>query len=97
MTPIWTPALEAELRYLIRREYARQQRVDAACSGKNGFQTPNHARESMPRRTMHGRVTVYHCQVCHLWHVGSHLSSKRRDRRPASTDFSEETFIRRSA
>ena len=97
MTPPWTPALEAELRYLIQREYARQQRIDAACSGKHGFPTPKHARESMPGRAMHGHVTVYHCQVCRLWHIGSHLSPKRRDRRPVSDDFSESATIRRSA
>jgi len=98
MTPTgWTPALEAELRYLIRREYQRQLREDASCRGKHGFTTPKHAHESMPGRAMHGHVTVYHCQVCRLWHIGSHLSSKRSDRRPASDDFSESTDTRRSA
>lgn len=96
MTPPWTPALEAELRYLIRLEYRRQQREDASCRGKNGFQTAKHAHQAIPARAMHGHVTVYRCEVCRLWHIGSHLSSPRRDRRPASVDISEATTIRRS-
>lgn len=96
MTPPWTSALEAELRYLIRQEYRRQQRIDAACRGKHGFPSPQTARESRPGRAMHGHVTVYRCEVCRLWHIGSHLSSPRRDRRPASVDISEATTIRRS-
>lgn len=90
MTPPWTSALEAELRHLILLEYRRQQRIDAACRGKHGFRSPALARASRPNRTMHGHVAVYRCEVCRLWHIGSHLSSPRRDRRPAGTDFSSE-------
>lgn len=88
--PPWTPVLEAELRYRILLEYRRQQRVDAACSGKHGFRSPGLARESRPGRAMHGHVTVYRCEVCRLWHVGSHLSPPRRARRPAGADFSRD-------
>ena len=30
----WTPAMEKELRYLIRLDYARQQRKAASCEGE---------------------------------------------------------------
>lgn len=93
----WTPALEAELRYLIRREYRRQQRADASCRGKNGFQTAKHAHQAIPARAMHGHVTVYRCEVCHLWHVGSHLSPKRRLDRSGHDLFPETPTTRRSA
>ncbi len=86
----WSPALEAELRYLILLEYRRQQRVDAACRNKHGFHSPQLARESRPRRAMHGHVTVYRCEVCRLWHIGSHLSPLRRNRRAAGADFSHD-------
>lgn len=82
MSAPWTPAMEAELRYLVRREYQHQQRVDAACRGKPAFTSSKAAHDSLPRRTVHGRVTVYRCDVCNKWHVGSHLSKATRDKRP---------------
>lgn len=80
----WTPAMEAELRVLIRREYRAQQRRDAACRGKDKFSSPALARASMPRRH---KVMVYRCQHCHAWHLGSHLGTKQiRERRPRETE-----------
>lgn len=74
--------MEAELRYLLRRAISQQEREASACQGKPAFATSQQARESLPRRTMHGRVAVYRCTVCRKWHVGSHLSTAARERRP---------------
>lgn len=74
--------MEAELRYLIRWHYRRWQREASACQGKPAFSSSQDARESLPRRRIHGRVTVYRCAICRKWHVGSHLSPAARDKRP---------------
>lgn len=91
MNAPWTPAMEAELRYLVQREHTRQLREDAACKGKPGFDTSQHARNCTPKRTIHGRVAVYRCQFCHKWHVGGHLEPKSRQGKPHAEE--EEAFV----
>lgn len=79
----WTPDLEAELRYLSSWYYhAVQVRKVVSCDGKAGFSTQGHAHSSRPKRDIHGSTTVYRCRFCGFWHVGSHLSPKKRDAKP---------------
>lgn len=69
----WTPAMEAELRMLVLREYRAQQARESACKGKDKFDTPQMDRDSMPRRTTHGKITTYRCKACRKWHIGSYV------------------------
>lgn len=73
--------MEAELRMLILREYRAQQARDVACKGKDPFDSPQQARDSMPRRTTNGRITTYRCKVCRKWHIGSYVG-RSLDGRP---------------
>ena len=75
-----TPAMEAELRVLILREYRAQKARESACKGKDKFDTPQMARDSMPKRKIRGKITTYRCQVCRKWHIGSHVG--RTEGRP---------------
>ncbi len=76
----WTPELEAELRTLVLIEWHKQQAREATCKGKDGFDTPQQARASKPRREIHGRITAYKCRVCRKWHIGSHVGKSRSGR-----------------
>lgn len=42
------------------------------CSGKKGFATKAQAekRAKWMRRKYHNCLSEYHCQHCHLWHIG---------------------------
>lgn len=84
----WTPALEAELRWLILRYYRSEQvKVGAlSCTGKTAFKHPNDAETAMRHKRVGERRMVYHCKFCHHWHIGStfgpkqSVESKRRKR-----------------
>ena len=81
----WTPALEAELRYRVRKEYERQMRRQVSCGNKSQFSSPAEARAAKPKRTVRGVVTVYHCEFCRKWHLGSHVG-RSLDGRPRNKD-----------
>lgn len=82
----WTPAMEAELKMLLHRAVRRDARNSeaaiAACKGKPAFATSQLAIESMPKRNQGGRITPYRCKHCNRWHLGSHLSTAARERKP---------------
>lgn len=73
----WTPAMEAELRRLLRRAVIRDSYRTATCSGKDSFRTSQIAREAAPKGK--GPVSIYRCHLCSLWHVGSHIGPRSRN------------------
>lgn len=78
----WTPALEAELRMLIRREYACQLQSirQGKCAGKIGFDSVARANE-VARRPGHEGMSIYRCKFCNHWHLGQPSMSDKRRRR----------------
>lgn len=68
----WTPALEAELRALLRIAYRQHSadRIDAGCTGKPRYPNRVAAERAMPRRDASYRASPYRCRHCGEWHIG---------------------------
>lgn len=55
----------------------------AACLGKAGYLTWDLANRAIsrnrfkPNNESRGRVGVYRCRFCSLWHIGAHHRNKR--------------------
>lgn len=61
-----------------RRAQGRERAVH--CEGKQGFERPHEARKVAAR--MKGRATVYRCEFCHRFHIGSEVRAPRPVSRP---------------
>ena len=47
------------------------------CSGKRIWPDISTAKR-IAKRTPGDRMTAYHCNACHGWHVGTHVGTPRR-------------------
>lgn len=84
-----TPAEMSELRYLLKKAVAYDERRRTSCDGKAAFDSPELARRVLPKR-FGGKASVYRCRFCSKWHVGSHLSPKAANQGRPRRDYLED-------
>lgn len=75
-----TPADLAELKWRLRIAMATESRRKSQCEGKQAFDNRVTAGLAMRSVKMRDTCTIFRCDFCGHWHVGSQVEGRKKEK-----------------